>query len=58
MIRERISGTGSVVDSMVPTMHSVMQPKSDVVIISPMVVSSVMMVKTVMTMMVVMIFVK
>ena len=58
MIQERISGTGSVVDSMVQTMHSVMLLKSDVVIISPMVVSSVMMVKTVIPMMVVMIFVK
>lgn len=58
MIQERISGIGSVVDSMVPTMRSVMLPKNDVVIVSPMVVSSVMMAKMVMTMMDVMICVK
>ena len=58
MIRERISGIGSVVDSMVPTMPSVMLTKNDVVIISPMVVSSVMMAKMVMTMMAVMICAK
>ena len=58
MIRERISGIGSVVDSMVPMTHSVMLPKNDVVIMSPMVVSSVTMGKMVIPMMVVMIFVE